>query len=69
MEDKDLKKVPIMDMFELLINSGETESLLDAIRKERGADKTIETKKDELDNRQLVMKKLISKKDKGANKL
>ena len=69
MEDKDLKKVPIMDMFELLISSGETESLLEAIRRERGSDKTIDTKKEELENRQSVMKNLLSGKDKGENNI
>ncbi len=60
MKDKDLKKVPIMDLFEQLINSGESESLIEAIKKERGNDKIIDTRQRELENRQEILKNNIS---------
>ena len=65
MKDKDLKKVPIMDLFEQLISSGESESIIDAIKKERGSDKIIDTRSKELENRQEILNKLpVNKKQK-----
>jgi len=64
MKDKDLKKVPIMDMFDLLINSEETDSIIEAIRKERGKENVVETKQEELDIRLKTLSKLfLGKKD------
>lgn len=58
MKDKDLKKVPIMDLFEQLISSGESESIIDAIKKERGNNKIIDTRSKELEKRQEILNKL-----------
>ena len=58
MKGKDLKKVPIMDLFEQLISSGESESIIDAIKKERGNNKIIDTRSKELEKRQEILNKL-----------
>ena len=68
MKDLDLKKVPIMDLFEELISSGETVSIIEAIKKERGNDKIVDTRTKELENRQDILKKLPVNKNKAKNK-
>ncbi|MBC7390111.1 MAG: hypothetical protein H7329_12920 [Opitutaceae bacterium] len=65
MKEKDLKKVPIMDLFEQLISSGETVSIIEAIKKERGNDQVIDSRSKELENRQDILKNLPGNKIKG----
>ena len=64
MENKDFTKIPLMDLFEHILSSGEAESIIELIRKERGAEKKIESKSEELENRQSVLNKLLSSKGK-----
>lgn len=61
MKDKELNKLTISDLFVHMLESGESETVLDAIRKERGNETTTKTEAELLTERKNILKNITKK--------
>ena len=61
MKTKELSKSTITDLFEHMLESGESKTIIDAIRKERGNDNTVKSEAEQLNERKDILKKLKDK--------
>ena len=62
MKNKELGKATITDLFEHMLESGESKTILDAIRKERGNETTVKSESEQLTDRKNILKQLTIKK-------
>ena len=62
MNNKELGKATITDVFEHMLESGESKTILDAIRKERGNETAVKSESEQLTDRKNILKQLTIKK-------
>ena len=61
MKDKELNKSTISDLFVHMLESGESETVLEAIRKERGEEIVIKSEAELLKERKNILKNITKK--------
>ena len=61
MNNKELGKATITDVFEHMLESGESKTILDAIRKERGNETAVKSESEQLTDRKNILKNLTKK--------
>ena len=61
MKNKELGKATITDLFEHMLESGESKTILDAIRKERGNETAVKSESEQLTDRKNILKNLTKK--------
>ena len=61
MNNKELGKTTITDLFEHMLESGESKTIIEAIKKERGEEKTVQNESDLLKSRLELLRNLSPK--------
>lgn len=61
MSNKELGKTTLADLFEHMLESGESKTIIEAIKKERGEEKTIQNESDLLKSRLELLRNLSPK--------
>jgi len=61
MKEKEFSKLPIFDLFDYMLETGEVASIIDAIRKERGDEKPVQNESEQLRERKNILKNLSKK--------
>lgn len=55
--NKKLARTNVVDFLDQLIDSGESKTIVDAIRKERGGERAVSTEQEELEKRKNILAK------------
>jgi hypothetical protein len=61
MNNKELGKATITDLFEHMLESGESKTIIEAIRKERGNETAVKSESEQLTDRKNILKNLTKK--------